>query len=242
MMKTFTKKYLPLLLLAVLFFFFSLKAQSQEETKKEESLIQFSGLILTADSMMPIPYATVKVLNSPRGTIANFQGFFTIPVNEDDTIQFSAVGFKKSKFSIPKGLRENKLKIIQTLEFDTITFKETVVYPWPTPEHFKQAFLDLRFGDDDFNRAMKNLEEKNMDAIASNMGMDARENARYAIQQQIARTYYAGGQKPYFILNGGEGTPIPGTLFNPFSWAELIKSIKRGDFKKKAVEYNYPND
>jgi len=44
---------------------------AQNNNKK---LVQFSGLVVTEYNSRPIPYATIKIKNTYRGTIANNQG------------------------------------------------------------------------------------------------------------------------------------------------------------------------
>jgi len=58
------------------------------------SLIQFSGVVMSSDSLRAIPYTTVYNLRNGRGSITNFQGFFSLVAEPGDSIQFSCVGFK----------------------------------------------------------------------------------------------------------------------------------------------------
>lgn len=208
--------------------------------KGENELIQFSGMVLTSDSSKPVPYTTIMILNSGRGTIANLQGFYSLVVKKKDTIRFSAVGFKPEKFVIPPNFKGRKLKLIQTMHYDTLLLKEAVVSPLPSKEEFRQAFLNLNLKDDLFTLAKKNLNTRNLQVISSNMGMGPAENQIYTIQQRAARAYYESGQRPYFYF--GE-TTVPGSLMNPAAWYKFIKALKNGDFlNHKKQEYRYPND
>lgn len=215
--------------LALLFVF---NGFCQEEDKEERKLVQFSGLVLTADSNLPIPYATVKIKKTYRGTMANQDGFFSIVVREKDIVQFSAMGFKKKILQIPKNKKGNKYSILITLETDTITFKEARIYPWPSKEKFKEAFVNLELHDDYITIAKRNLEQKELLHIMNRMGMDGYENQTYALNQIALQATYLGGQHNYASFPG-INTPIPLSLLNPMAWAQLIKDIKAGKFKKK---------
>ena len=55
-----------------LLLFFS--AQSQTE---DDDLIQFSGVVVTRDSLAPVPFATILVKNTSRGTTSDYYGYFS---------------------------------------------------------------------------------------------------------------------------------------------------------------------
>lgn len=201
--------------------------QAQDEAIADEQLIQFSGVIVTADSLKPISFANVKVINTSRGTVADDEGFFSMVITRGDTVQFSSVGFKDARFIIPKDYQNKKLKTIQPLIRDTITPKETVVYPWPSKAQFKKAFVNLELSDDDYQMAMKNLAQEKLDRISANMKKDGREKFNQFVQNQVKQGYYAGGQRPHYTLPGGN-TPIPGSLLNPFAWSKFIQALQEG--------------
>jgi hypothetical protein len=62
------------------------------------------GSILDAETKSPLSYATVVVIQSQTGTIANKEGAFEITIPEDkiqsDTLEFSHLGYKKTKISV----------------------------------------------------------------------------------------------------------------------------------------------
>ncbi len=187
---------------------------------QDNKLVQFSGLIITSDSLQSIPYASVLIKDENRGTISDYRGFFSLVARTGDTVIFSSVGYARAEYIIPRKLKESKYSIIQLLTQDTIHLPETVIYPWPTPEQFRQAFLSLNIPDDDLERARKNLERERLKEIGDAMAMDANENKDYYIRQQAAKFYYAG-QLP------------PMNIFNPIAWGQFFEAWKRGDFKRK---------
>jgi len=183
-------------------------------------LVQFSGVVVTADSLVPVPFATVGIKSQWRGTITDFYGFFSLVAQKKDTIEFSALGFKKMKYIIPDTLKQNHYSLIQMMSRDTITLHEAVIYPWPTKEQFKSAFMALRVPDDAMSRAQKNLSRHEMAQAGKKIKMDGQANQMYAQTQEQSRLYYAG-QLP------------PNNWLNPIAWAQFIQSWKNGDFNKK---------
>lgn len=200
---------------------FSLTATPQESDK--EQLVQFSGVILTNDSLTPISFSHIINKTTGFGAVSDFTGYFSFVARKNDTISFTAVGFKDETFIIPDTISENRYTIFQVMTMDTIYLSETVIYPWPSKEDFKEAFLNLDIPDDDYEIARKNLEQSQLMVRAENMTMDGGENYQNYIDQTVSKYYYAGQTQPITILN-------------PFAWAQFIKAWKEGKFKRK--KYN----
>ncbi len=108
---------------------------------QQTDIIQLSGIVTNQQTMFPIAYATVSVPSEFRGVNASADGFFSIVVNRSDTLQFSAIGYK-SKFYIVPDTGEDKIESIAVLlAVDTLTLDPFVIYPWPSKEDFREAFL-----------------------------------------------------------------------------------------------------
>lgn len=186
----------------------------------KHQLVQFSGVVVEGDSLRPVPYASIMIHNGYRGTVSDYFGYFSFVAQEGDTIDFSAIGFSDALFVIPDTLTQNKYSLIQVLATDTIQLKAAVVYPWPTKEQFKQAFLKLEIPEDDLARANKNMARSEMKDRMTGMAMDASLNYKYSMQQYQSKLYYAG-QLP------------PNNLLNPIAWSKFIKAWKNGDYSNK---------
>lgn len=182
--------------------------------------IQFSGVIVTGDSLKPVPFATIMVKNTTHGTVADYFGFFSFVAQEGDVIVFDAIGHQESTFMIPDTLKENRYSIIQMMFTDTVMLRETVIYSWPTREQFKQAFLNLDVPDDDLIRAQRNLELEKVQRQFTTVKSDGGNNYNNSMRQQATRLYYAGQAPPL-------------TIMNPVAWSKFIRAWKNGDFKKK---------
>lgn len=211
------KKYLLFLLL-------TLAAQHAFSQKKsaatDKSLVQFSGVVVTADSLQPLPYTSIIIKNTYRGTITDYFGFFSFVAKMGDTIEFAAIGYKRAEVVIPDTLTDQRCSMIQLLQRDTILLKEVVIFPWPTKEQFKEAFINLRVPDDDLARAEKNLDRNQINFLAATMAMDGSMNYKNFINQQSTRMYYTG--------------QMPTTnLMNPVAWAKFIQAWQDGAFRRK---------
>jgi len=191
----------------------------------QKNLIQFSGVVVNRDSLHPIPFSNVMIKGTYRGTISDYYGFFSFVARLNDTIEFSSIGFKRNFYIIPDSLRENRYSLIQILIPDTVRIKEVIIYPWPSKEQFKQAFLNASVPDDDLVRARKNLSERNMQEVAESLPVDGSLVFKQQMQQQYSRLYSAG-QLPY------------NNLLNPIAWAQFIQAWKNGDFKRKKDKYD----
>ena len=183
-------------------------------------LIQFSGVVVESDSLKPVPFVSIMIRNTYRGTISDYFGYFSFVAQEGDTVEFSSIGYKKARFVIPDSLSTNRYSLIQVLRTDTVYLRETVVYPWPSREQFKEAFLKMNVPDDDLERAKRNLAHEEMRERMLDMPADGSLNFKFQMQQQQSKLYYAG-QLP------------PNNLLNPIAWAKFIKAWQNGDFKRK---------
>jgi hypothetical protein len=197
-------------------------AQRTQEDQEQyyKDLVQFSGAVVTGDSLHPVAFSHIIDHNTGFGTISDYYGYFSFVARKGDTITFSAVGFKKGLFIIPDTIHNNRYTMFQVMTSDTIYLAETVIYPWPTKEQFKQAFLTLDIPDDDLEIARKNLERYELYIRGQNMPMDGSMNYRNYIDQTVSKLYYAGQTQPISLLN-------------PFAWAQFIKAWEDGKFKRK---------
>lgn len=189
------------------------------QTESARNIIQLSGLVVTGDSLAPVPFTTIYLKNSRRGTITDFFGFFSIAVNELDTLRFSAVGFKDVQYVVPDTLSQRRYSAIQVMTRDTIYLAETVIYPWPTREQFRHAFIHTPIPDDDYDRAMKNLARADMKERLKHFPNTPGMNYRHVMNQTSNRMYYAG-QAP------------PQRIFDPFAWGKFFQAWREGKFKR----------
>jgi hypothetical protein len=204
-------------LLIILFAAFFIPARTQ---KKYDGLVQFSGVVVTGDSLRPVPFVSIIIKNSYRGTISDFNGFFSFVAQFNDTVEFSAIGFKKARYVIPDTLNTDRYSLIKILSRDTVLLQETVIYPWPTKDQFRQAFLNLKVPDDDYERAKRNMALEEMRDLMVNLPLDGSGNYK-ALMMEKQNKLYMAGQYPSI------------SLLNPIAWAKFIEAWQRGDYKRK---------
>jgi len=176
--------------LYILFLVCSVQAFSQAD--RNNNLVQFSGVVVAGDSLEPIPFTSIMVRNSYHGTVSDVYGFFSFVARMRDTIEFSAIGFRRAIFIVPDTITDYRCSLIQILKTDTIRLPEVTVFPWPTLEQFKEAFVNLHVPNDDLTRAQRNLNKNELNYLATNMAMDGSMNFRNSMITQQSRLYYAG--------------------------------------------------
>ena len=75
----------------------------QPSAQEATGVVQVSGLVVTGDSLSPLPYCTVYRARDRRGTMTDLRGFFSLPALEGDTLEFSSVGYVTRRAVIPAG-------------------------------------------------------------------------------------------------------------------------------------------
>lgn len=200
--------------------FSNLNAQTVTAKSSSPPLIQFSGVVLDQDSLTPIPFVSILIKGTGRGTICNFSGFFSLIVHPGDELEFHAVSHKYRSYKISDTITQKYYYAIQILTKDTFQLSEVEVYPWPTKEDFKRAFLALDLSDTDLDRADKNLQKEALTYLERNQTASASENYKYVMQAYYTKVYTTG-QAPSM------------TLLNPVAWAQFIDSWRKGKFSNK---------
>ena len=211
------KLFLQSLLLCALFIPIGAKAQFENF---KDSVVQLYGVVMTADSLQALPSVSVMVKGQNRGTITNNQGVFSIVVIKGDNIEFSSVGFKPKMVTVPKDIAGNQYSVLQLMVTDTVFLAATIIKSRPTREQFERDFLNTKVPDDNLEIARQNNDEGKRRILMASLPRDGKEAASNYLSKQSAKYYYSG-QAP------------PQNIFNPFAWADFIKSWKRGDFKNK---------
>ncbi len=199
----------------------SIKAFAQPASGAND-LVQFSGMVLAEEGgqLVPVPFATVGVKGTARGTYANYKGFFSLVVKRGETIRFTAVGFADFEKVIPDSLKSSKYAVVQLMSATDLNLPELVVFPWPNRDHFKQEFLAMNVTNALAENAAANLAKDRIAGVRNATVMDGTENGKYYLQQVAQKNSYIGGVPPMQI-------------FNVASWAQFFTAWQRGDFKKK---------
>lgn len=197
-----------------------------DATASKNQYVQLSGVVVEGegDSLIGVPFVSIY-RGTKAVTVTDYYGFFTLVVKPGDEVRFSSVDHQPGFYKLDDTISFKHFYIIQRLVKDTIMLANIDVYPWPSKEDFKKAFLNLNLSETDYDRAYKNLDKDQLSYGERNLRMDAQANYKYAMQQYLTKVYTAG-QYPTI------------SLLNPLAWAQFVDAIRKGKFKKKApVKY-----
>ncbi len=206
-------KILALLFLSVLGISHQAKAQGRVEP------VYVSGLLIDGKTTEPIPGANLYIPKAGQGTSANAEGYFILPTLPGDSVIVDCVGYKKRYYIVPREKGESYSVIIE-MNQDITTLPIVEVMAYPTEEMFKEAFVALELPDQEkMERLQETLDKNYMMRMAFETQMDAAANHRYQMDRSFTQV-------------SNRGTIPTLQLLNPFAWAQFIKSVKRGDYKK----------
>jgi hypothetical protein len=198
-------------------------AQTKPAKPENAQLVQFSGVVLDQDSLTPIPYVSILVKGTHRGAISDFYGFFSMVINPGDELEFHSLTHKPRTYRLPDTLRQKYYYAIQVLAKDTFQLPVVEVYPWPTKEDFRRAFLNLDLKETDAERADRNLQREALTYLERNATASAAENYKMVMEAYYTKVYTAG-QSPSI------------SLLNPLKWAEFIEAWRKGKFSSKGAK------
>ena len=214
----FSLKILTLFLLIS----YSFKSQTNSSLSYSQ-FIQISGVVLDQDSGSRIPYVSILVKGTKKYYMSDQRGFFSLVAYPNDEIEFHSISHKNRTYKINDTLNQKYYSIIQLLAKDTILLQEIEIYPWPSKEEFKRAFLALNLNSTDIDRAENNLQRDDLSYLERNKNSSSSENYKYVMQAYYTKIYSVG-QQP---MNN---------LLNPIKWAQFIDAWRKGKFKSKTSQ------
>lgn len=114
----------------------------------QPQLVQVYGYVYQKDTSTVIPFVDIVNKKNKTGTISNIMGFFSILMAVNDTLEFTAVGFKKFRFWLPPNFRGT--------EYNVNIYMEKVIYNLEQVdigifnyERFKKDFESMKIPVDD---------------------------------------------------------------------------------------------
>lgn len=202
------------------FFIFSFFFTSVGHAQEKRELIQFSGVLVSADSLDQVSYASVVDKTTGKGTMSDYYGYFSFVTRPGDTILFNAFGFKTSSYIVPDSLKEIRYSIIHVMTPDTLLLPEVDIYPWPSREEFARAFVEMNPYDDALRRAQRQLSGESLAFVAARVPTDGSLSYNWQTQQRQTQLYTQGQ------------TPM-NNLLNPAAWSKFIDSWRSGELQRK---------
>ena len=182
-------------------------------------VVQVTGVVVTGDSLMPIPYATVYRTRDQRGTIADERGFFSLPTLGGDTLRFTSVGFEPQWFVVPREHLDGRVNLVLPMARSTVNLDAAVIYPWPARDKFRSEFLSLDLAPDAFSLGEDRLAVLRSQDQLLDVGVDSYATYTRAMRQAAIQNGYLGQLPPISILN-------------PAAWVQFIDALRNGKFKQ----------
>lgn len=185
--------------------------------KKEQPLVQFTGVIFNADSVnVVVPFVNITNLNDHGNVIAaNYKGYFSFVVHEQDTLRFTAVGYAPVVVVIPGNVANKSYTTQVKIKPQINNLPVVRLFPWATTDEFRKDFVSAKIADDDLEIARKNVSRAALFASQNTLARDGHE-----IQSANANQFHNNIVNSHSITN---------PLLNPLAWGSLIKSIADGD-------------
>jgi hypothetical protein len=203
-------------LIGILFLLTSLSAFAQ---KKEAPLIQFTGVVYNADSTgVIVPYVSVTNISQHNTVnLTNYKGYFSFVAHEQDSLQFTAIGYAPVTVVIPANVKSKSYTLRVLIKPQITNLPIVRVFPWATTDEFRKDFVNAKIADDDLEIARKNISRSSITAMTNTLPRDAQE-----IQSANAQNMHQD------VVNSHSRT---NPLLNPLAWGSLIKSITDGESK-----------
>ncbi len=185
----------------------------------EAKVVQLSGQITDENGKVPL-YTNIAVKGTSRGTVCRIDGFYSLPVRENEVVVFTRIGFMDQEYTVPENVDDTFISKDIVLKKDTLFLPEAFIRPWPDRDFFEIEFLALEVENYLEDIAYENLSPDKFEILKQTLPLDGGEVSKIELQQR-AQAYYSAGQFR------------PQNIFNPLSWKKFIDAIRRGDFKKK---------
>lgn len=210
-----------IILISLFSLLFTSGALYAQKRQVDSTIIQFSGQVIMDEDgeLVSLPFVNVFIKDQThRGDYTDENGFFSIVARKGETVVFSGIGLKTVEFEIPDSLDRQRYSIVQLMTTDIYNLPETLIFPWPSREHFKIEFLAMDVSNELESRARENLSSESMEELQERLPADGLETSKVYFKQQAEADYARGQFKPMNIMS-------------PLAWAKFFKAWKDGDFK-----------
>jgi hypothetical protein len=191
------------------------------DSKDSARYVQVMGVLKGLDSLESIPFATIRINNSSRGTVANYEGYFALVAQAGDTLNISHLAYKDYHYIVPAEAPIFGDLRFHFLQSDTIKQKEIEVYPWPSREEFAKAVLDLKLDyEDAMTRAERMLSGESLGKLSLRVTPDA----------GIAQNSFAHYNRQQLYRMGQIQTM---NVLSPYAWTQFFDALKKGELRRQ---------
>lgn len=134
--------FLYILILAFPFWMYS-------QDEKANKAFTANGVILNQTTNQPIPFAHIIDYFHEKGFAADEKGEFSIIINQNDTLTFSAIGFSKRYICFSDSVIRENVRINVFLNPEIYLCKEVTIFPYKNYTEFKKAVVDFKLHEED---------------------------------------------------------------------------------------------
>ena len=194
------------IVLAIVLIGLASNAQAQRSARNS---VLLTGVVMDADQQLPLPYVNIRLGDTNYGTATDINGHFTLFVNPGDTLTFTSIGYRDEVFMMPYDVSNRQYSLIQLMWQETTILSEIVVFPWPTIDQFKDAFLDTDPGVTE-------------DQLVREVQLRVKDEANMN-QMEIYEAQQMQHQKLYEL----NGIFPPNNFLNPMRWSDFVRDVKK---------------
>ncbi|WBL26489.1 SusC/RagA family TonB-linked outer membrane protein [Zunongwangia sp. HGR-M22] len=174
-----------------LLFLLSFAMQSQEKN--------IEGKVVDEEGV-PIPSVTVSIKNTSRGTVTDFDGFFSIRANPKDILMFSFMGFESKEVSVG-----DKAFLEVSMVTDTDQLEEVVVIGYGKIKKKDLTGSVVQVKPDDFeNQNPQTVQDvlRGVPGLKVGYSADAKGGGSLQVRGQTSVYTEGGHNSPLIILDG----------------------------------------
>ncbi len=115
---------------------------------KASSEIRIFGTIVNEDDAEGVPYVHIRNIHTGKGTISDLTGEFLIPVNPEDTLIFTAVGYEDYFFTLSNAeITADSYALTIVLNPSTLELSPVSIFAFKSESDFKKEILNLKIED-----------------------------------------------------------------------------------------------
>ncbi len=134
----------------LLFLVFAIQEGLHAQTEKS-GIVGIFGIVMSADSMGPVPNAQILSQDNYLGTFSDDSGRFFITVNLNDSIMISSLGYNTRIIPVTDSILQLKQPIKFYMTLDTVLMHEIVIHGYWNYRTFKQMLINMKPAKSSFN-------------------------------------------------------------------------------------------
>lgn len=155
----------------------------QAYAQEQKHVVQLSGLVTSTGSLQDMAGAAVYVPNTSRGVHAMQGGFFSLPILPGDSVVISMLGYQRQYIIIPETYTNHSYTVHIQLQESATTLPTVDVMPWATERDLRVAISKIKAPKE--QELKVDLGPLQYRSILHGPQMDANDNARHGVQQQL---------------------------------------------------------